>query len=87
VILPGGWAGTDDATSTAPSDQLGNPPMAEEDKPFLAIERDFQESLQLDDEQQSELAKKLDEGMEREELRRSRAQRERLIGMEPKPSA
>ncbi len=26
TVVPGGWEGTDDATSTAPSDAFGNPP-------------------------------------------------------------
>ncbi len=47
----GGWAGTDDATSTAPSDLIGNPPIPEEDKAVAEIERDLNECLDKDDAQ------------------------------------
>ncbi len=61
AVQAGGWAGTDDATSTAPSDQLGNPPLPEEEKSFQAIERDFDESVQKDGEQQERSAREADE--------------------------
>ena len=51
--VSGGWAGTDDATSTAPSDQIGNPPIPEEDKSIWDIERDFDESVKRDEAAQS----------------------------------
>ncbi len=52
-LVSGGWAGTDDATSTAPSDMIGLPPIPEEDKPISVIERDFNESIERDEEEQS----------------------------------
>jgi hypothetical protein len=61
AIEAGGWAGTDDATSTAPSDEMGNPPLAEEEKPFHTITRDFEESIQLDEERQEEAAEDSEE--------------------------
>ena len=61
----GGWAGTDDATSTAPSDQIGNPAIPEEEKPFHTITRDFEESIQLDEERQEQDAENADEATER----------------------
>jgi hypothetical protein len=51
--VSGGWAGTDDATSTAPSDQLGNPATPEEDKTVDEIRRDFDKSIQRDEDAQS----------------------------------
>ena len=64
AVEAGGWAGTDDATSTAPSDQLGNPPLSEEEKPFHTIMRDFDESLQLDEERQEEAAEDAEDATE-----------------------
>lgn len=52
TMMTGGWAGTDDATSTAPSDQLGNPPIPEEDKSNAEITRDFEASVERDEEAQ-----------------------------------
>ncbi len=60
AIEPGGWSGTDDATSTAPSDQIGNPPMPEEEKPFHTIVHDFEETIQQDEERQAEEASAAD---------------------------
>ena len=62
--LAGGWSGTDDATSTAPSDQIGNPPIAEEEKPLHTIARDFDESIQSDEESQQQRAIDCDEASE-----------------------
>lgn len=59
-VVSGGWAGTDDATSTAPSDLIGNPPTPEEDKSAYAIERDFAATLDKDDEEQTERQNKID---------------------------
>ena len=56
AIEAGGWAGTDDATSSAPSDQIGNPSIPEDEKPFHTITRDFDHSIQLDEERQQEVA-------------------------------
>jgi hypothetical protein len=65
AVQAGGWAGTDDATSTAPSDELGNPPRAEEEKAFSTITRDFDDSIQRDGEQQEQSAQEVDEQSER----------------------
>lgn len=73
AIAAGGWAGTDDATSTAPSDQLGNPPLSEEEKPFHTITRDFEESIQLDEERQEEDAEDALEASEMMSLAEERA--------------
>lgn len=64
AIEAGGWAGTDDATSTAPSDEMGNPSLPEEEKPFHTITRDFDESIQLDEERQEDSAEDADEATE-----------------------
>ena len=64
AIEAGGWAGTDDATSTAPSDEMGNPSLSEEEKPFHTITRDFDESIQLDEERQEESAEEAEEARE-----------------------
>lgn len=61
AIEAGGWAGTDDATSTSPSDELGNPPLPEDEKPFHTIVRDFEDSIQLDEERQEEDAEDAEE--------------------------
>jgi hypothetical protein len=61
AVEAGGWAGTDDATSTAPSDEIGNPPIPEEEKPFHTITRDFEESIQNDEERQEEAAEDSEE--------------------------
>ena len=61
AIEAGGWAGTDDATSTAPSDEMGNPSLPEEEKPFHQITRDFDESIQHDEERQEEAVQKAEE--------------------------
>ncbi len=61
AIEAGGWAGTDDATSTASSDQMGDPPVPEEEKPIHTITRDLEESIQLDEERQEEAAENADE--------------------------
>jgi hypothetical protein len=66
--VAGGWAGTDDATSTAPSDQIGNPPIPEEDKPFDVIARDFDDSVRMLEEEENRDAAEADEIREREEL-------------------
>jgi hypothetical protein len=50
----GGWAGTDDANSTAPSDLMGDPAMPEEEKPYAMISHDIEESIQQDEERQEE---------------------------------
>jgi hypothetical protein len=49
--VSGGWAGTDDDASSAPSDQIGNPPIREEDKPITIINRDMNSALQRDDDE------------------------------------
>jgi hypothetical protein len=54
AIEAGGWMGTDDAASTAPSDQIGIPPLSEELKPLHTIARDFDETIQIDEEKQQE---------------------------------
>jgi hypothetical protein len=56
AVEAGGWSGTDDATSTAPSDQMGNPSIPESEKSFHVITRDFEQSIQLDEERQQESA-------------------------------
>jgi hypothetical protein len=56
AIEAGGWAGTDDATSTAPSDQMGNPSLPEEEKPFHTITRDFDQAIQIDEQAQEDSA-------------------------------
>jgi hypothetical protein len=53
-LVTGGWAGTDDATSTAPSDQMGNPPIPEEDKSVGAIQHDFEKAVEEDEEAQTD---------------------------------
>lgn len=65
AIQAGGWAGTDDATSTAPSDQMGNPPLPEEEKPLHTIARDFDDTIQRDEERQEEAAEDAEEETER----------------------
>jgi hypothetical protein len=65
AVEAGGWAGTDDATSTAPSDEIGNPPLAEQEKPFHTITRDFDQSIELDEQRQEESAEDADEASER----------------------
>ena len=52
AIAAGGWAGTDDATSTAPSDQMGNPATPEDEKPYNVIQHDFEECIERDDQSQ-----------------------------------
>jgi hypothetical protein len=71
--VAGGWAGTDDATSTALSDQIGNPPVAEEDKPFEIIARDFDFSVRRLEEEEDREAAEADEIQEREELEEAKA--------------
>ena len=61
AVEAGGWAGTDDATSTAPSDQIGNPHLPEAEKPFHTVTRDFDESIQLDEERQEQAANDAEE--------------------------
>jgi hypothetical protein len=61
AVEAGGWAGTDDATSTAPSDTMGNPGTPEEEKPFHVITRDFEETIQLDEQRQEDDAESADE--------------------------
>jgi hypothetical protein len=75
AIEPGGWAGTDDATSTALSDQIGNPPLPEEEKPLHTINRDFDESIELDEQRQEEAAKNAEEATELMILAEQRAKR------------
>ncbi len=73
----GGWSGTDDATSTAPSDQIGNPPAAEEEKPFHTITRDFDESIQSDEQAQQERAVDCDEQSEKAAAEAKQSQQNR----------
>lgn len=54
MLVSGGWAGTDDATSTSISDQLGNPPIPEEEKPLSAIAHDFDTTIENAEEKQLE---------------------------------
>ncbi len=62
MLVSGGWAGTDDATSTSLSDQLGNPPMPEEEKPLATIRQDFETTLlQAEEEQQEAMEEIADE--------------------------
>src|SRR5580765_317550 len=77
AVEAGGWAGTDDATSTAPCDQIGNPPMAEEEKPLHTIALDFDESLQLDEDQQQQRAIDCDETSERDGFAEQQKREER----------
>lgn len=71
-IVSGGWAGTDDATSTAPSDLIGNPAIPEEDKSFQAITRDMDERIWRDDEEQIDRMERVDEQSELDERNHSR---------------
>jgi len=64
ATLAGGWSGTDDAASTAPSDQLGNPPLAEGERPPHEIARDLDHSVQGDEEQQFQRAQEADEAVD-----------------------
>jgi hypothetical protein len=77
AVEAGGWTGTDDATSTAPSDQIGNPPMAEEEKPLHTITHDFDESIQRDEERQEEDAEEAEETSELLTLAEERVKKER----------
>ena len=78
AVLPGGWSGTDDAVSTAPSDQIGNPPMAEAEKPIHTIAHDLEETIQLDEELQQERAMACEEKDERALLAEATARRKEL---------
>ncbi len=49
--VAGGWAGTDDATSTAPSDLLANPPLPEDEKRVDEIQKDIEEAIERDEEE------------------------------------
>ncbi|MBY0370618.1 hypothetical protein K2X33_08030 [bacterium] len=69
AVVPGGWAGTDDAFSTAPSDQIGNP------KPADKV--NLEDDLILEDQRQVEAARLVDEKQELDEAE-SRSLRHRL---------
>ncbi|MBI3295924.1 MAG: hypothetical protein HYZ71_14455 [Deltaproteobacteria bacterium] len=68
TTVTGGWAGTDDATSTAPSDQIGIP-SAEDEKPVAMIARDIDETIWMDDAEQIDHLEEVDEVMEQSDRR------------------